>query len=50
MDYPGLEEASSGCVGTGVKHKILRPINGMASRVSMFARAEVAVSAFCTAL
>ena len=36
VDHPGLNEASSGGVGTGVYHTSLSPINGMASRVSMF--------------
>ena len=35
MDHPGLEEALSGGVGTGVNHMSLSPINGMTSRVSM---------------
>ena len=40
MDHPGLKEASSGGVGTGVNHTSLSPVN----------RAKVAVSAFRTAL
>ena len=36
VDHPGLEEALSGGVGTGVNHTSLSPINGMTSRVSMF--------------
>ena len=36
VDHPGLEETSSGRVGTDVNHMSLSPINGMASRVSMF--------------
>ena len=36
VDYPGLEEALSGGVGTGVNHMSLSPINGMASRMSIF--------------
>ena len=46
MGHPGLEEALSGGVGTGVNHTSLSPINKMASRVSML----VAVSAFRAAL
>ena len=36
MDHPGLEETSSGGVGTGVNHMSLSLNNGMSSRVSMF--------------
>ena len=36
VDHPGLEEALSRGVGTGINHMSLRPSNGMASRVIMF--------------
>ena len=36
MDHPGLEEASSGGVGTGVNHTSLSPVNRMTGGVGMF--------------